>query len=381
MYINVSAPTRSIRTAPSEGGRLLLLGGEGHKTGEEPDTEGRYRNLEEFAREAFGIADPPAYRWSTQDYATVDRLPYVGRLTRRSEHVLVATGFGKWGMTNGTLAAQILADAVLGRPNPWASLYDSKRVKPVASARKFTTENAQVAAHWVGDRAQAQTLEELQPGDVLARGEYRLEAFRVAHGVSAIGYALVEEARPGRFDVAAADALGVPPGPERGALQRGEAVAVGDGRTVGPELVLGPERPGRKVVIGCDTAPTPSVQEAAAEADLLVHEATFADEERDRARETAHTTALQAAELARAADVELLALTHLSSRYFGPELAREAREVFPNTVVPKDFDTIAVPYRERGEPQLVKGGVLHRRPEREREFALSGHERARGESS
>jgi len=224
-------------------------------------------------------------------------------------------------------------------------------------------------------------LEELQPGDVLARGEYRLEAFRVAHGVSAIGYALVEEARPGRFDVAAADALGVPPGPERGALQRGEAVAVGDGRTVGPELVLGPERPGRKVVIGCDTAPSPSVQEAAAEADLLVHEATFADEERDRARETAHTTALQAAELARAADVELLALTHLSSRYFGPELAREAREVFPNTVVPKDFDTIAVPYRERGEPQLVKGGVLHRRPEREREFALSGHERARGESS
>lgn len=105
MYINVSPPTRSIRTAPFEGGRLLLLGGEGHRPGEEPDTESRYRNLEEFARDEFGIEDPPVYRWSTQDYSTVDRLPYIGRLTRRSEHVWVATGFGKWGMSNGTLAA------------------------------------------------------------------------------------------------------------------------------------------------------------------------------------------------------------------------------------------------------------------------------------
>lgn len=183
MYINVSPPTRSIRTAPSEHGRLLLLGGEGHKPGEEPDTERRYGNLEEFARDAFGIADPPAYRWSTQDYSTVDRLPYIGRLTRRSEHILVATGFGKWGMSNGTLAAQILTDAVLGHPNQWASLYDSKRVK-LASAPRFATENAKVAAHWVGDRAQAQTLEELRPGEggiVKANGR-RMAAYRDDEG-------------------------------------------------------------------------------------------------------------------------------------------------------------------------------------------------------
>jgi glycine/D-amino acid oxidase-like deaminating enzyme len=180
MYINVSPPTRSIRTAPFEEGRLLLLGGEGHRPGEEPDTERRYRNLEEFIRDAFGIADAPVHRWSTQDYATVDRLPYIGRITRGSEHILVATGFGKWGMSNGTLAAQILTDAILGRPNPWASLYDAKRVKPVASARRFTRENAKVAAHWVGDRAQAQTLEELQPGEggiVKANGR-RMAAYR-----------------------------------------------------------------------------------------------------------------------------------------------------------------------------------------------------------
>jgi ribonuclease Z len=96
---------------------------------------------------------------------------------------------------------------------------------------------------------------------------------------------------------------------------------------------------------------------------VLVHEATFLEEERDRARETAHATALEAAELARDADVALLALTHLSNRYFGPEVVREARTIFPETVVPKDFDVIDVPFPERGSPRLVKGGVKQRRPD------------------
>jgi ribonuclease Z len=112
------------------------------------------------------------------------------------------------------------------------------------------------------------------------------------------------------------------------------------------------------------------VLEAAREAQVLVHEATFLDEERERARETAHSTALEAAELARDAEVSLLALTHLSNRYFGPEVAREARTIFPDTVVPKDFDVIDVPFPERGSPELVKGGARRRRddvlePERE----------------
>jgi ribonuclease Z len=197
---------------------------------------------------------------------------------------------------------------------------------------------------------------ELAPGDVLERGEYRLEAFRVEHGVSALGYALVEHERPGRFDVAAADALGVPPGPARGILQGGEPVTLVDERVVTPDAVLGPARPGRKLVLSGDTAPSPAVVQSAYRADLLVHEATFAEREKERARETMHATAADAAEVARLAEVRLLALTHLSTRYFGPELAREARAVFADTVVPRDFDTIEVPFPERGAPQLVRGG-------------------------
>jgi ribonuclease Z len=208
-------------------------------------------------------------------------------------------------------------------------------------------------------------LKELRPGDELIREDYRLVPFAVAHGVSAIGYALVEDARPGRFDVQAADALSIPVGPERGALQRGESVTLADGRTITPDSVLGPARPGRKVAIAGDGGPAESVIEAARGADVLVHEATFCEDERERARETQHSTALEAAGVARAAGVELLAVTHLSNRYFGGQVAREARTIFPHTVVPKDFDTIDVRFQERGVPQLVKGGALQRRPESE----------------
>jgi ribonuclease Z len=208
-------------------------------------------------------------------------------------------------------------------------------------------------------------LKELRPGDELIREDYRLVIFAVAHGVSAVGYALVEDPRPGRFDVQAADALGIPPGPERGALQRGESVTLPDGQTITPDKVLGPARPGRKVVIAGDGGPSESVIEAARGADVLVHEATFCEDERERARETQHSTALEAAGVARAAEVELLALTHLSNRYFGNEVAREARTIFPDTVVPKDFDTIDVRFQERGGPLLVKGGALQQRSERE----------------
>ena len=204
-------------------------------------------------------------------------------------------------------------------------------------------------------------LVELAPGERLQRGDYDLVTFPVAHRVQSLGFALVERERPGRFDVDAANALGVPSGPERGLLQAGEPVTLPDGRTVTPDEVLGPPRSGRKIVLSGDTAPSPTVLEAARGAEVLVHEATFLEEERDRARETAHATALEAAELAREAEVGLLALTHLSNRYFGPDAAREARTIFPDTVVPKDFDVIDVPFPERGSPSLIKGGVAHRR--------------------
>jgi ribonuclease Z len=201
------------------------------------------------------------------------------------------------------------------------------------------------------------TTVELGAAEELERGGYRIETFALDHGVSALGYAIVEHERPGRFDVAAADALGVPSGPERGLLQAGEPVTLPDGQVITPDAVLGPGRPGRKLVLACDTAPSPVVVQAAHKADLLVHEATFGAEEADRARETLHSTAAEAAEVARLAEVRLLALTHLSTRYFGSELAEQAREVFAETVVPRDFDVIDVPFPERGSPALVKGGA------------------------
>ena len=207
------------------------------------------------------------------------------------------------------------------------------------------------------------TLVEIEPGDRFDRDGYRVEAFRVEHGVSAVGWRLAEDVRPGRFDVTVADTLGVPSGAERGLLQRGESVTLPDGRVVTPDEVLGPARPGRVVVITGDTAPSQNVVAAARGADLLVHESTFGDEEARRARETLHSTATAAAEVARDADVAMLALTHLSSRYFGGELVREARAVFAETVAPRDFDVVEVPFAERGTTQLVKGGAVPQRPE------------------
>jgi ribonuclease Z len=208
-------------------------------------------------------------------------------------------------------------------------------------------------------------LEELRPGDVVDRDGYRIVVFRVHHGMVSNGYALVEDSRPGRFDEAEANRLGVPRGPLFGALQRGEPVTATTGETVVASQVLGPARAGRKLVLSGDTRIVRSVQDVARDADVLVHDGTFGEEERERAEETGHATAVEAAELARDAGVELLALTHLSNRYFGPEIAREARAVFPATVVPRDFDIIDVPFPERGAPRLVKGGALGRYEEAE----------------
>lgn len=204
---------------------------------------------------------------------------------------------------------------------------------------------------------------ELGPGDAVERDGYVIEAFAVRHGAGAVGYALREAPRPGRFDVATADALGVPDGPLRGALQRGETVTLPDGGAVRPDEVLGPPRAGRTVVLTGDTAPAASVVAAAAGADVLVHEATFLAEERARARETEHSTAGEAALVAREADVGLLALTHLSARYAAAEAADEAAQLFERTVVPRDFDLVVVPLPERGAPELVPRGGRRARGE------------------
>jgi glycine/D-amino acid oxidase-like deaminating enzyme/nitrite reductase/ring-hydroxylating ferredoxin subunit len=168
MFINAGTPTRSMRTI-RDGERLLIqAGGQGHKPGLAGDEPERYEALEAFLREHWPDAGPVEYRWSTQDYMSADRVPYVGRLTRRSKHVFTATGYSKWGMTAGTVAAELIADAVLGRENPWAELYDSKRLDVRASVGKLVKENASVGLRFFTQRLSRG--ERRRPED-LANGE------------------------------------------------------------------------------------------------------------------------------------------------------------------------------------------------------------------
>jgi ribonuclease Z len=198
---------------------------------------------------------------------------------------------------------------------------------------------------------------ELEPGEGVRRDTLEIQPVNVRHRGLAYGYVLVEDERPGRFDAQLAESLGVTPGPDFGRLQRGEVV---DG--VRPEQVIGERRAGRKLVVSGDTAPCETLAIAAHHADVLVHEATFGEEERERARLTAHSTALQAARIAREAEVRLLALTHISARYGGAELRAEARTVFPETELPRDFDTIEIPLADRGAPHLIRGNGARTAP-------------------
>ena len=193
-------------------------------------------------------------------------------------------------------------------------------------------------------------LNELEPNDELERDGYRIAAFVVDHGGVGLGWAIVEDPRPGVFDPDRARELGVTPGPDFGRLQQGEEV-----NGVRPDQVMGETRRGRKIVLTGDTAPSDMTRLVAWEADLLIHEATFMEEDAERAAETRHSTAGQAAGLAAAANVRMLALTHISPRYSGGQVRDEARAIFENTVVPRDFDSIEIPFPERGEPVLVKG--------------------------
>lgn len=186
---------------------------------------------------------------------------------------------------------------------------------------------------------------ELEAGATLTRGEYRIETFAVDHGPStSLGYALVEEERKGRFNPDLARELGIPEGPLWGRIHRGESITLEDGRVIAPAVLVGEPRRGRRVVITGDTRPCTATIEAARDADLLIHEATFADEEAARALETGHSTAREAAEVAKAAGARKLALTHISARYSAnaKELEREARQVFAASVVVKDGAEIEI---------------------------------------
>lgn len=190
-------------------------------------------------------------------------------------------------------------------------------------------------------------IQELAPDDEIPRDGYRIVAYRPQHGVHALGYAIVEDERLGRFNPDRARELGVPEGPLFGRLHRGDTVEV-DGRAISPTEVVGPPRPGRRLVYTGDTRPCKRTIQVAHEADLLVHEATFGADERDRARATGHSTAREAAQVASKAGVGRLLLTHLSARYADDPrpLEREAREVFPRVTVAYDGLEVQVPYRD-----------------------------------
>lgn len=151
MYLSLDHPTRSLRPHVENGESYLLVGGEGHKVGQDPDTRERYQALEDWAREKFDVQSVE-YRWSAQDYMAVDHVPYIGPITSKNERILIATGFNKWGMTTGVVAGMILTDTIMGRTSPWSEVFDSTRSDIRHSAKQFVTENANVAKRFVGDR-------------------------------------------------------------------------------------------------------------------------------------------------------------------------------------------------------------------------------------
>jgi len=242
------------------------------------------------------------------------------------------------------------ADHVLGLPGMLKTFSLRQRERPltvygpVGLARLF-----KVLQPLVGNSTFPIDLVELEPNEELDRDGYRIAAYEADHVPRALGWAIVEDPRPGHFDPERARELGVTPGPDFGRLQQGETV-----NGVRPDQVMGETRRGRKVVLAGDGLPSEMTRLVAYGADLLVHEATFLEEEAARAAETKHSTARGAAELAAAADVHTLALTHVSTRYGGGQVRDEARQAFERTIVPRDFDSVEIPFPERGEPVHVR---------------------------
>ena len=242
-------------------------------------------------------------------------------------------------------------DHVLGLPGLCQTFDFNDRERPLAihapPGTKRTVENL------VGVTGARQSypirVSEARPGSVALRAdEYEVRAFATDHRTRSVGYALVEDERKGRFDRERAETLGVPEGPKFSTLHRGESVELDDGTVIDPEQVVGPPRSGRTVVYTGDTRPTGETVEAAADADLLIHDATFAADRADRAGQTGHSTAREAAELASRADAKRLALTHISSRYAGQggRLEAEARDVFEAAFLPDDGQSVEIPYPE-----------------------------------
>jgi len=227
-----------------------------------------------------------------------------------------------------------------GRPEP-LFLYGPKGAKKVlATALQLGVERVPFPVE----------INEVRAGDTVGKRDgYDIHAFPTEHGGGpSLGYVLKEHVRRGRFDVEKAKATGIPEGPLWGKLSKGEAIELADGRRLTADGFVGPARPGRMIAFTGDTRPCASTVDAAQGADLLIHEATFGEEERDRARDTGNSTAKEAAQVALASKAKRLVLSHVSARYSmsAEELVKEARDVFPNASVAKDGMEVDVPFAE-----------------------------------
>jgi ribonuclease Z len=291
---------------------------------------------------------------------TTERAPSAVHVNREGDQFLLDCGegtqrqmmrFGTGFSLDHIFVTHVHGDHVLGIPGLVQSLDFNDREAPLAiHGPPGTKSHLQDLVHAAGHRPDFPVrVREVAPGDVaLDAADYEIRAVDADHRTTAVGYALVEDDRPGRFDrETAEEELDVPPGPAYGRLHAGESVELDDGRVIEPEQVVGPPRPGRRVVYTGDTRPTEAVAAAADGADLLIHDGTFADSEADRARATGHSTAREAARIAARADARRLALTHISSRYAGDpsRLEREARERFDGEAfVAADGQTVDVPF-------------------------------------
>ncbi len=296
---------------------------------------------------------------------TTERNPSSVFVAREGEELLFDAGegtqrqmmrFGTGFSVTQLFVTHLHGDHVLGIPGLLQTMDFNDREAPLAIHTPHgTRQQLKSLVNALGNRPTFPVrINEVGGGDVAYRAdEYEVRAFDTDHDTRSVGYALVEDDRKGRFDRERAEELGVPVGPKFSRLHEGESVELEDGTVVEPDQVVGDPRPGRSIVYTGDTRPAKATIEAADEPDLLIHDATFADDRADRATDTAHSTARQAAEIANCAGAKRLALIHLSSRYAGrtEDHLAQAREGFAgdeeNVIVPEDGQSLEIPYPDR----------------------------------
>jgi len=262
---------------------------------------------------------------------------------------------GTAGAVDKIFFSHLHGDHYLGLPGLMKTLGLQGRTEPLELYGPRGLEELMTVAQRVFGRHQYPVvLHEAKPGIVLETDGYRMEAWPTDHGPPSLAWCLHESKRPGEFHPERAQALGLDPGPAFRRLQMGEPVVLESGVVIEPEQVMDEPRPGRKLVFTGDTRPTDHVAQFARGATVLVHDSTFASSELERALETRHSTSAEAAEVAVRAGVDLLVLTHVSSRHSRRELVSEARAVFRHAFLPDDLDELIVPYPDKGTPYFVR---------------------------